>query len=314
MQLVKGKLRFEMYSGNASASHLKSGFKKAFVSKDLSPLKALLKKAVLAKPNSSEDAEAVDEDETIDEDAISSARDEFDPDELDDIDDVKQEQGDIAERNQELLKSFLSLKEAEEEFQESLNETRRELEELSKTKPEPTEKLQELRYALAEKLYTGDDPFPEIGEEVSSDIAQLLKATEVNLTEAVSTFSEKAWSQVVASYQEALKAATTQLGSLKKALLSDGDPDLVPIASSGLDDILSRHEAGLKKALSDVEGADSDTRPELLGTAAKLAGAFSDYLDSNKQIAVVDDNPFGVTVSIKTTLQPTLTQLASAAA
>ena len=108
-------------------------------------------------------------------------------------------------------------------------------------------------------------------------------------------------------YTEAMEAINGQITALQNALRSSRDNDLVAIAEFGLNGVTGNHSVRLTAALMDI-GAG----PPTAKTAQKAIGIiapFREHIASDERITVCDENPFGVAVAIRSTLEPALAAL-----
>jgi hypothetical protein len=115
----------------------------------------------------------------------------------------------------------------------------------------------------------------------------------------------------VAGFRRAAKKANSGLARFRVVLMVRKDPRLTRIAKSALADLTDSHQAGLEAAL--VEGdkagwADQAARAK----AADASDAFAKFLQTDRMVALADDNPFGVKVGLRATLMPALDDLAAA--
>jgi hypothetical protein len=93
--------------------------------------------------------------------------------------------------------------------------------------------------------------------------------------------------------------------ALQKALRAANDPDLLQLAEYGLNSITDRQSVKLMAALMEADSG-GDTR--------KLVAAinsFRDFLDGSAIVDLLEDNPLGVKVSLRTQLGPALDIIAS---
>ncbi|HVC60367.1 MAG TPA: hypothetical protein VND19_08425 [Acetobacteraceae bacterium] len=103
-----------------------------------------------------------------------------------------------------------------------------------------------------------------------------------------------------AIWRDAKEATDQQLNVLAGKLRATGDPDLVRIADLGLFSIGGGRgiNVALRKALLEYGAASTDRRP---AAAQQVRKAVTDYraaITGNPGIALIDRNPFGVTVGL----------------
>lgn len=115
------------------------------------------------------------------------------------------------------------------------------------------------------------------------------------------------------TWSAAIGTVDGQVGELQKAMAKSGDPDIKAIAQHALAGVTGGYKQlldGYVQALGD--GGDEAA---LRKGGQNLLGAVADFriaLDKDRQIAVMDDNPFGCAVSIRATLGPALGELEAA--
>jgi hypothetical protein len=112
--------------------------------------------------------------------------------------------------------------------------------------------------------------------------------------------------EAAADWRAASEMVDGQIAALQKALLASDDEELQEIGQYGVNGITGNFKVKLMAALMGVEAGRDADRAKL----AALVPQFRAHLDSSERIAACDDNPFGVTVSIRATLGPALDRLA----
>ncbi|MDE2007213.1 MAG: hypothetical protein KGI51_11645, partial [Rhodospirillales bacterium] len=90
------------------------------------------------------------------------------------------------------------------------------------------------------------------------------------------------------------------IGKLQSALRGFKDPDLDRIAEMGLNGVTGRASVGLMVALreADAPGAGEGQRRKL----ATAVAAYRAFLSDSPVVGLIDANPFGVGVGLRTTL------------
>ena len=117
------------------------------------------------------------------------------------------------------------------------------------------------------------------------------------------------WQQGFAAWQTAIETVDAQMDALGKACRGTQDPWLVNIADLGLPAVTGNFKTPLMAACFEVSQAPAD---KLAGPAAKARTAlanFAKHIATNPRVAGCDENPLGVTVSIRATLGPALKAL-----
>ena len=159
----------------------------------------------------------------------------------------------------------------------------------------------------AEKLLSA--PVPQAAAEESEDEDLPLDTSTLGALDAA-RFSQ-GWAAVKSGWLDASETVDAQITRLQAKLRTDADHELQQIAELGLNGVTGNHKVPLMAALRSIDGAGSDTQKlaALLERAAEAARAFKNHLQSAETVAACDDNPFGVSVSIRATLVPALDQV-----
>jgi hypothetical protein len=300
------KLLLELHTGNATKDHMKLGFKNAFTDKTQSTLKKMLKKALIGKPGESAPPE---EEESPEESALFALTEE----EREEMEALLIEQGPLLELNEQLLASFLSTAETRQEMTELTQGIIGEIESLEGASPRDEAAIAAKRRELAEALYIGDDPFPEVGTPLPDEVQQIFSIATDRLSESLTLFADQYWTQSVDNYLGAVRTVDSQLEALKRELLTRDDEDLTHIANVGLSSLTADKRIPLEAALLDCKSAPSEEKVSRRQRAGKLADAFLQHILDSEKVSAVDNNPVGVSVTVRATLQPVLTHLTSAA-
>ena len=99
---------------------------------------------------------------------------------------------------------------------------------------------------------------------------------------------------------DAKETVDDQIGKLQVALKGFDDPDLNRIAEYGLNGISGKNSVGLMTALREADAPGGGD-----GARKKLSAAIESYqsfLRSNKIVALIDTNPFGISIAVRSTL------------
>ncbi len=110
------------------------------------------------------------------------------------------------------------------------------------------------------------------------------------------------WQQSLAAWREAIEDVDQQMAALGAACRSTKDPWLVRIAEMGLPAVTGNHKTPLMAACMDVTAAPPDKLPAAAAKAQQAVAAFAQHIATNPQVLGCDANPFGVKVSIRSTL------------
>lgn len=117
------------------------------------------------------------------------------------------------------------------------------------------------------------------------------------------------WREAREAYLDATDEVNAQISALQAMLKRSDDEELVAIAEFGMNGVTGNFRVPMMAAMRDLEGASgADTKK----AAAKLLtaiGNFRSHIDSSEEVEAVDENPFGVKVSIRQTLGGALGQM-----
>lgn len=114
------------------------------------------------------------------------------------------------------------------------------------------------------------------------------------------------------AWQSAIEAVDTQITGLQSALKQNESEALKSIAEFGLGGVTRGSKVKLAAALMELgDGSPAAVKKAGPKVLAAIAG-FRTIITADPRVAVVDDNPFNVAVSIKGTLGPALDGLEKA--
>ena len=121
------------------------------------------------------------------------------------------------------------------------------------------------------------------------------------------------WGPAKQAYQTASQTVDGQITSLQAAMAKHDDKAIQDIAKVQLKGLTDDLKVQLLTATSEVEKASAgDARKKAAKTAQETIKKVAATINSDQRIAVCDDNPFGVSVSIKKTLGPALVAMSKA--
>jgi hypothetical protein len=107
--------------------------------------------------------------------------------------------------------------------------------------------------------------------------------------------------RVIALWQDAKEAADAQLNALYAALRATGIVELADIADE-IENTLQGFRVGLTTALMNYERAAPADRPKLGQQVLTTVADYQTRLTTDKRVTGADRNPFGVPVTLGTTL------------
>ena len=131
---------------------------------------------------------------------------------------------------------------------------------------------------------------------------KILDALEPLLTTPTPTPTPSALLAALDEFRGASDTVDGQIAKLQAALRTTKDEDLVAIAEYGLNALTGNHKAKLIALEMELRRAAGPNLPKLATKALPVVAAFRSHLTGNEEVDACDDNPFGVTVTIKDTL------------
>ncbi len=110
-------------------------------------------------------------------------------------------------------------------------------------------------------------------------------------------------------WQGARDAAGEQIGKLQGALRDSGLPLFQRIADAGLNGFTQKRLVGMQVALMEFDLSQGEARRKAAGNARVAAQAMREFLQSSPIPRLLDENPFGVPVSLRDGLTAALDQV-----
>ena len=120
----------------------------------------------------------------------------------------------------------------------------------------------------------------------------------------------KAWREAVASWRDASDVVDGQITALQSVLKGSGDSELEDIAEFGLNAVTGGFKVPLMAILQELN--PSAPEPRMLGRAKSIVAGFRGHLNTDERVLGCDENPFGVTMSVRATLGAALGSLDAA--
>lgn len=121
--------------------------------------------------------------------------------------------------------------------------------------------------------------------------------------------ARSAWSEARAAYQDATEEVDRQISALQNALRASDDEELEDIAETGLNGITGNFRVPMMAAVADLDRAAGEAFRAAAAKALSNIKAFHDYIEADERVEAVDENPFGVRVSIRGTLGGALSEM-----
>src|SRR5262249_20678054 len=134
------------------------------------------------------------------------------------------------------------------------------------------------------------------------DFAQAAKVLDELEPLVANKLAATAPSTLLPKWMEAREAAGRQLVALQGILRRSGDPDLLRIAEFGLNGVTKKLQVGLQAALMEFDQLPPGGREKAAASARAQIAAYRKFLQGDRIVALLDENPFGVALSLRATL------------
>ena len=109
-----------------------------------------------------------------------------------------------------------------------------------------------------------------------------------------------AWRKAVAQYRDASDSVDDQIGKLQTVLKGSGDGELAEIAEFGLNAVTGGFKVPLMALLHELDAAAP--KPQLVKRARSVVSRFRGHLGQDERVLACDENPFGVSMTVRRTL------------
>lgn len=116
------------------------------------------------------------------------------------------------------------------------------------------------------------------------------------------------------TWADAKEAAGVQIGRLQAAVRGLDHPLFSLLADKGLNGITGRLQVGLQLALTEVESTDGAARNKAREKAHAAIADFRDFLRTDPVLPLVEENPLGVTITLRADLGQALEAIEQALA
>ncbi len=174
--------------------------------------------------------------------------------------------------------------------------------------PDRTAPVRE-QWRLADTAIKGGD-----ARGAEAAMVQLRELARLPAGEAGLAAALAAWAKRRAEYRDASELVDRQIAALQAVLRQSDDEDLEEIAEAGLNAVTGNFRVSMMAAMAEVDAASGPAFRTAAAKAMRNIEAFQDHIGSDERVEAVDENPFGVTVSIRETLGGALSGLRDALA
>lgn len=144
----------------------------------------------------------------------------------------------------------------------------------------------------------------EEGEQLIERLDELLKSLGSVAPEKAAEFREP-WRSAVEVWREAVAEVREQMNELQNLLVGvENDDELAQIGEFGLNAVTQSHLVPIRAALMEIDASGADRLKTSAKKLQNLLGEFRKHLETSPKVQACEDNPFGVTVTIRQTLEP----------
>ena len=120
------------------------------------------------------------------------------------------------------------------------------------------------------------------------------------------------WKAAEETWKDAVETVDGQIATLQNAMRATGMEELKEVAEFGLNGVTGNFRVPLTAAFRNVASAKGDARKKEVAKAHIIVTGFKKHLAGSELVLVCDENPLGVTLSIRKTLGGALDQLETA--
>jgi hypothetical protein len=110
-------------------------------------------------------------------------------------------------------------------------------------------------------------------------------------------------------WRAAREKVGTEITALEQHLRAMPDPEMQRIATFGLNGATGKLSVGLLAALSEADGVPPEQQPTARKKARAIVADYQTFLRESRLVRLLDENPFGVPVTIRATLGNALTEI-----
>lgn len=171
----------------------------------------------------------------------------------------------------------------------------------SKAYPDRKAEIDKLKAAVDLCIKSGK--FDE-GEQLIGRLDELLKTLGSVDPEKAAEFREP-WQLAKEVWEGAVAEVRDQMNELQNLLVSvENDEDLLQIGEFGLNAVTQSHLVPIRAALMEIDASNADRLKTSAKKLQNLLSEFRKHIETSPKVQACEDNPFGVAVSIRQTLEP----------
>lgn len=113
-------------------------------------------------------------------------------------------------------------------------------------------------------------------------------------------------------WRDAKERSDAGIAALQSALKSVGHPELDKIVDFGLNGVTQGNQTAMMKALMDYNSAPEDQKPVMASSLLSQVESYRAFVSASRIIDLCENNPFGVSVSIKAPMNTALDRISRA--
>lgn len=115
--------------------------------------------------------------------------------------------------------------------------------------------------------------------------------------------------ELLAIWRNAKESTDGDIAALQSKLKSSGHPDLERVAELGLNGVTEGNQVAMIKCLMDFGSAGPEKLSDAKASVLTQLDAYRAFLAKSKKLALIEDNPFGVKVSVRARLNGALDEI-----
>jgi hypothetical protein len=166
--------------------------------------------------------------------------------------------------------------------------------------PEQKAAITALKSDVEKALAAGN---PTAADTALKALEKLLSSLGSVSPEAADEFHDQ-WDAAVDAWDDAVAKSRDQLAQLQSYLVKTEDEDLQNIGEFGLGAVTQSRMVPLSAALMELDSAPADQLKTAARRVKALVADFRKHVDTSEVVKACDENPFGVAVSLRSTLKP----------
>ncbi|MGC3967644.1 MAG: hypothetical protein QM775_09815 [Pirellulales bacterium] len=170
----------------------------------------------------------------------------------------------------------------------------------SRSFPEQKAAIAGLKSDVEKALAAGN---PTAADTALKSLEKLMSSLGGVSPEAADEFHDQ-WDAAVDAWDDAVAKSRDQLAQLQSHLAQTDDEDLQNIGEFGLGAVTQSHLVPLSAALLELDSAPADQLKTAARRVKTLISEFRKHVETSEIVKACDENPFGIAVSLRTTLKP----------